>query len=153
MSWAPSLRKLCFAAIAADLLLKYGLKETSIVHYNQGALLGLAAGSSGGVSPVWLIASVVSLITIASLVWNRLWHEANRSAATALEFMLFGAVGNLLDRLLANPTTGAVTDYLRAGPLLLNLSDLILIFGFIWLVRECLQSSGTRVRSSNTRSG
>lgn len=156
MSPAWNVRKYSAAIIALDLALKVQLARSPHTGHNEGALLGLASGGRHGISTICLMATVLSVVTIAALILGSLRQEPekNPSVPLALELMIFGAVGNLLDRLFANPRSHAVTDYLAAGPLLLNLSDVLLIAGFAWLVKTMLPaaSDGLPLRSSNTRS-
>ncbi|MCB9809835.1 signal peptidase II [Candidatus Peribacteria bacterium] len=82
------------------------------LHYNHGIAFSLPV-------PVWL-SSALSVLVIAVVVWQ-LWRRPYSALyRVAGVLLLNGAVGNLLDRLIA----GKVTDFIAVGGFpIFNLAD------------------------------
>lgn len=92
--------------------------------FNPGTVMSLGSGST------WLITLIAAAATIALLIAATRARTAGWAVAIGL--LWGGAVGNLLDRLLAPPGFGRghVTDFLAYGNLFIgNLADVILGVG------------------------
>jgi signal peptidase II len=89
---------------------------------NGGSALGFAQGEG-----LWtLFALLGCALTVCYLT-----RRTSMLLAIAAGLQLGGAISNLSDRL----TLGAVTDFLIAGPIVLNLADLALVAGTAIAVR------------------
>ncbi len=120
----------------------------TLVHsHNPGIAFGLLAENRSRWLAVALIAS--SAVVIALLVSLLLTDRAGgRSGRTGMAFILGGAAGNLLDRLLR----GSVTDFLevRIGHFhwpAFNLADSAITIGAALVVLELLLGRGDRRQS------
>ncbi len=77
-----------------------------VLAYNQGAAFSFLANSGGWQKGLF---SAIAIIAVAVINGLLLRHEGNRLYAAGLAFIMGGALGNLLDRLLA----GQVTDFVQ----------------------------------------
>ena len=96
--------------------------------FNPGTILSLGAGSTGLLT-VFGVAAVVLLVVAAARARTGWW-------AVGIGLILGGAIGNLMDRLLAAPGFGVghVTDFLAYGNWFIgNLADVALGAGVIVL--------------------
>ena len=75
-----------------------------VMGWNYGVSFGML--SSIPEISIWLLPSVILLITIGLLIW--LFKATQISQAIGLGFVIGGAIGNLIDRL----QYGAVADFL-----------------------------------------
>jgi signal peptidase II len=144
---------LAFSVLLADQMLKQ-LVESSmslgesiplipgVLHLtyvtNDGGAFGILAGRGD----VLLIASGLAL---AFVLWMLLEGPPTRAMAAACGLILGGAVGNLLDRLIA----GEVTDYvdLRVWPVF-NAADTAIVLGAATLLLFALRSGRSARRST-----
>lgn len=96
--------------------------------WNRGVNFGLGAGFDMR----WFLIALAVLISTVVLVW--LWRKpANRMTYLAGGFLVGGALGNVVDRLLY----GAVADFLNmsccglANPFAFNVADVAIFIGAI----------------------
>lgn len=75
--------------------------------YNKGAAFSFLADAGGWQHYFFVIS--ITLITTGLIVWLKRLRFFDRWAATALAFIIGGALGNLIDRLLY----GKVVDFLQ----------------------------------------
>lgn len=134
---------LAFAVAAGAVLIDQGTKALALTHlsdYERVPLLGDALGlqlafnpgtvMSLGADATWVLTVVAATASVALLVAASRARTAGWAVAIGL--LWGGAVGNLLDRLLAPPGFGRgyVTDFLAYGDLFIgNLADVILGVG------------------------
>ena len=96
--------------------------------FNPGAILSLGAGST------WLL-TIVGVVAVGFLIAATM-RVRTGIGAVGLGLVLGGAVGNLIDRLIAPPGFGVghVTDFLAYGTLFIgNLADVALGAGAVLL--------------------
>jgi len=112
---------LALVVLAADQVSKWGVASAlasgetqpiipgffNLIHlHNRGAAFGLFSEMHSPLGTILLIAFSVAVLTVVfALFWQR---PSGRATATALAFLLGGALGNLLDRV----RTGYVVDFL-----------------------------------------
>ena len=72
-----------------------------------------------------LMVALMMLGILTAAVWCRRMLREQRISPVAAGLTIGGAVGNTVDRLLH----GAVQDFLIAGPAIINLADLAVLFG------------------------
>lgn len=97
--------------------------------YNPGAVLSLGSGATWVLTVVGV--GAVAVLFVAATRARTVWR------AWGLGFILGGAIGNVLDRLLAPPGFGVghVTDFLAYGNWFVgNLADVALAIGGVILV-------------------
>ncbi len=122
---------------------------TLVLAYNSGAAFSFLASGSGWQRYFFV---VVALIASALIVYMMTRHRSDRFLCFALALVLGGAVGNLIDRVLA----GAVVDFVLVrwpgGPALLdpwpafNLADSCITIGAALLIWDSFRRS--RVKTS-----
>jgi signal peptidase II len=103
---------------------------------NRGVSMGFlhADGEVGR----WLLVALTAMISVGVVVW--LWREQRRDDATALAFVLGGALGNILDRI----RFGYVVDFadLHFGEwrpfLIFNVGDAAITIGVLLLLFRAL---------------
>ena len=108
-----------------------------LVH-NSGAAFSLAAGKT------WILTVFTVVIIGVLAVLARRVHRASTLLAIAL--LAGGAVGNLIDRLSAEPGFGVghVTDFIAYGNAFVgNVADIWIVVGAAWLV-FALSREGTK---------
>lgn len=113
--------------------------------FNPGAILSLGSGATW-VLTVAGVAAVAALFVAATRA-----HTSGR--AWGLGFILGGAIGNVLDRLLAPPGFGRghVTDFLAYGNWFIgNLADVALAIGGVVLVVGLLLDQRAAARTTQT---
>ncbi|HTL86418.1 MAG TPA: signal peptidase II [Acidimicrobiia bacterium] len=104
-----------FGVVAGvDLLSKAGAAALGVGYRNDAYALGVAGGAR------WLLA-LVSFAALAAAV--RI--SRTRIDELALALIVAGAAGNLIDRV----ATGAVHDFIPAGPIVFNVADIALLAG------------------------
>ncbi|SMC04222.1 Signal peptidase (SPase) II [Sulfobacillus thermosulfidooxidans DSM 9293] len=120
-------------AIISGLVI-YGLIMRLAWHYyprigQPGIILnhGIAFGLFSRLPQIGVIMATAAVIGILLMM---LWRMP--SVRLPVSWILAGAIGNWTDRIL----WGGVVDYwqLRPYPYIFNLADLVIRFGFIWLV-------------------
>ena len=99
---------------------RYGLSsEVGFVRVaNEGSAFGFAQGSW-----IWIALAVLGIATIA--VYAKARPHPLLGLAAGLQ--LGGALGNLVDRI----AFGGATDFIQAGPVVLNVADLQLLLGTV----------------------
>ncbi|MEO8133804.1 MAG: signal peptidase II [Betaproteobacteria bacterium] len=117
---------------------------TLVLAYNSGAAFSFLASGSGWQRYFFV---VVALIASALIVYMMIRHRSDRFLCFALALVLGGAVGNLIDRVLA----GAVVDFVLVrwpgGPALLdpwpafNLADSCITIGAALLIWDSFRRS------------
>lgn len=131
---------LAFAVAASAVLIDQGTKTLALTYLSEHEripLLGDALGlqlafnpgtvMSFGADATWVLTVVATAASVALLVAASRAHTVGWAVAIGL--LWGGAVGNLLDRLLAPPGFGRghVTDFLAYGDLFIgNLADVVL---------------------------
>jgi len=108
--------------------------------FNPGTVMSLGSGST------WLLTIIAAAASVALLIAATRARTAGWAVAIGL--LWGGAVGNLLDRLLAPPGFGRghVTDFLAYGNLFIgNLADVILGVGVaLGILLDGAQAKGSR---------
>lgn len=121
-------------------------------HRNTGAAFGILEGQR------WLFIVITSVVLIGMIYYLRLMIRSNkRLLATALSFLIGGAIGNFIDRLL----TGEVVDFLQFNfvfsffgkPVdysfaIFNIADAAITVGVILIILDTIISS-IQERKSN----
>lgn len=105
--------------------------------FNPGAIFSFGSSATGLITLVGVAATAILFVAAA--------RTRNRGSAIGFGFILGGAVGNLIDRLVAPPAFGRgnVTDFLAYGDLFIgNLADVALGVGAVLLVVASLRASG-----------
>ena len=100
----------------------------SLVH-NSGAAFSFAAGRT------WMLTLFTVVVIGALIVLGRRVHRLSSKLAIAL--LVGGAIGNLIDRLTAEPGFGVghVTDFIAYGTWFVgNVADIWIVLGAAWLV-------------------
>lgn len=112
--------------------------------FNPGAILSLGSGAT------WVL-TVVGVAAVAAL-FVAATRARTRGRAWGLGFILGGAIGNVLDRLLAPPGFGRghVTDFLAYGWFIGNLADVALAIGGVVLVVGLLLDQRAAARTTQT---
>ena len=106
-----------------------------VLGWNRGVSFGIL-NTDSAVAP-WLLILVAAAIVIALAVW--LTKAESRFVATALGFVIGGAVGNVIDRL----TFGAVADFLDFHAFgyhwpAFNVADSAITVGAVALIADSL---------------
>jgi signal peptidase II len=118
--------KRTFGVVAgADVLSKAAAIGLGVAYRNDAYALGVVGGAR------WLLA-FVSLAALAAAV--RMLRT--RIDDVALALIAAGAAGNLIDRI----ATGAVHDFVPAGPIVFNVADVALLGGIALAVVKRLVS-------------
>ena len=139
------MRKMCFATALAmvlsivDAVAKRAaitaLPKGSVVvipdilslflHYNPGVIADIAI-------PIILVIIISIAVLILCAAWLRqVWIKAEWNSAIGIIILMFGAIGNLTDRMADSFTT----DYLLlAGGSVVNISDGLILLGIIWIL-------------------
>lgn len=121
-------------------------------HRNTGAAFGILEGQR------WLFIVITSVVLIGMIYYMRLMIRGNkRMLATALSFLIGGAIGNFIDRLL----TGEVVDFLQFNFVfsffgkavdytfaIFNIADAAITVGVILIILDTIISS-IQERKSN----
>lgn len=121
-------------------------------HRNTGAAFGILEGQR------WLFIVITSVVLIGMIYYLRLMIRGNkRMLAAALSFLIGGAIGNFIDRLL----TGEVVDFLQFNfvfsffgkPVdytfaIFNIADAAITVGVILIILDTIISS-IQERKSN----
>jgi signal peptidase II len=121
-------------------------------HRNTGAAFGILEGQR------WLFIVITSVVLIGMIYYMRLMIRGNkRLLATALSFLIGGAIGNFIDRLL----TGEVVDFLQFNFVfsffgkavdytfaIFNIADAAITVGVILIILDTIISS-IQERKSN----
>ncbi|MDO5060866.1 MAG: signal peptidase II [Actinomycetaceae bacterium] len=119
------------------------------LHFNPGAAF------SSLLNATWIITVAATLVIVAMLYYMR--RVDSYAWATALGFLLGGASGNLVDRLVREPGfgTGHVVDFLNYSDYFIgNVADIwivvaaILIFGLA-LTNQPFQTAPKEITESN----
>ncbi|MBW8066284.1 MAG: signal peptidase II [Ferrovum sp.] len=77
-----------------------------VLAFNQGAAFSFLASSGGWQKGLFSAIAVLAVIVLSILIWR---HAAERWFCTGLALIMGGALGNLVDRLVA----GEVTDFVQ----------------------------------------
>ncbi len=96
----------------------------------------LSLGVVGSSAPV-LVAAMAAGLLAAALVAVQLIRRGRVGVVGCL-LVLGGALGNLVDR----AATGAVNDFLIAGPVVLNVADLAVVAGAVSIARALHRTGG-----------
>jgi len=126
--------------IAVDLVSKgvcHAL-DLQVAEENDGYLLGLG----GGDGRVLAVISIVALVPLVLVIVRRL-RPLIHAWCTGL--VVGGSVANAADR----AVSGAVTDFIPVGPVVINLADVALLIG---LLVATMTLHGRRHRRSTDRS-
>ncbi len=108
-----------------------------VLVYNRGVSFGLFGGAPSWVTAALIIFAI--LLSVALCIW--MWRADSLLLGTALGFVVGGAIGNVIDRLLY----GAVVDFLdfhAAGyhwPAF-NVADSAITIGVVFLILDSLKS-------------
>ncbi len=108
-----------------------------VLVYNRGVSFGLFGGAPSWVTAALIIFAI--LLSVALCIW--MWRADSLLLGTALGFVVGGAIGNVIDRLLY----GAVVDFLdfhAAGyhwPAF-NVADSAITVGVVFLILDSLKS-------------
>ena len=108
-----------------------------VLVYNRGVSFGLFGGAPSWVTAALIIFAI--LLSVALCIW--MWRADSLLLGTALGFVVGGAIGNVIDRLLH----GAVVDFLdfhAAGyhwPAF-NVADSAITIGVVFLILDSLKS-------------
>ncbi len=76
-----------------------------------------------------LILSIVVLIGVSSCILY-FFHKKQYVLIPPLIFIWFGGVSNVLDRIVYHATI----DYLKAGGLIGNIADILVVTGLLWII-------------------
>lgn len=101
--------------------------------HNSGAAFSL------GASTTWIF-TLLAIAIIAVLIWALLRTHSTRIAA-AIGLLLGGALGNLVDRFIQEPSFGQghVVDFLNYGGIFVgNVADIWIVFAALWLAVEMI---------------
>jgi lipoprotein signal peptidase len=121
--------KRIFGVVAgADLASKAGAVALGVAYRNDAYALGVGGGAR------WLLA-LVSFAALATAV--RVLRP--RIDDVALALIAAGAAANLLDRI----GTGAVHDFIPAGPIVFNVADVALLAGIALAVVKRVVSASS----------
>lgn len=108
-----------------------------VLVFNRGVSFGLFGGAPNWVTAALIIFAI--LLSVALCIW--MWRADSLLLGTALGFVVGGAIGNVIDRLLY----GAVVDFLdfhAAGyhwPAF-NVADSAITIGVVFLILDSLKS-------------
>ncbi len=105
------------------------------LHYNPGVIADIAI-------PMVIVITVSIIVLALCVAWLRqTWIKAQWGTVTGIIILMFGAIGNLTDRIV----DGYTTDYLLlAGGSVVNISDGLILLGIIWILfagRKQIKSS------------
>jgi signal peptidase II len=127
---------------------------TLVLAYNPGAAFSFLASGSGWQRYFFL---VVALVASALISYMMLKHRSDRFLCFSLALVLGGAVGNLIDRLVA----GAVVDFVLVrwpgGPKLLdpwpafNLADSCITVGAALLIWDSFRRSRVKIVETGSK--
>lgn len=92
---------------------------------NDELALGVASGQTHPMLLVVIAAVALSVFGHAIQLYLR-----GAFPAMGLASLLAGAAANAIDRLL----TGGVHDWLRTGPIVINIADVLIVIGLVWYV-------------------
>ncbi|TVR95405.1 MAG: signal peptidase II [Rhodospirillales bacterium] len=110
-----------------------------VMTWNPGVSFGLFR--EAGAAAAWLLPTIAAVVVAALLVW--LYRIERLFLGMALAFIIGGAVGNVIDRILY----GAVADFLDFHVMgfhwpAFNLADTMITIGAVMVVADALLAPG-----------
>jgi signal peptidase II len=101
--------------------------------YNPGAAFSFLADSGGWQR--WFFTALAIIISIVLLVWIKKLNDHERLTAIALSFILGGAIGNLIDRVLYGYVIDFIQVWLGSYPWpAFNIADSSIFVGAVTLL-------------------
>jgi signal peptidase II len=102
--------------------------------YNRGAAFSFLAGAGGWQR--WFF-TLIGIVAAVAIVWMLVRHAGQRLFAVALALILGGAIGNVIDRVLAGQVTDFVLLYWRGWHFpAFNVADMAITAGAVLLILD-----------------